>query len=63
MKRMRYIVVAALAAASIGIAAVPASASGGGCAPEEGPCCPHDNPVDRLWVKLTGEHFFNCPWA
>ncbi|HEX2058144.1 MAG TPA: hypothetical protein VHI71_07220 [Actinomycetota bacterium] len=60
MKRIRLFVVAALAAASLGVTAAPASAS---CPPEEGPCCPHDNPIDRLWVKLTGEHLFNCPWA
>lgn len=59
MKRIRIFVVAALAAASLGIAAAPASA----CDPEMQPCCPHDNPIDRLWVKLTGEHFFRCPWA
>ncbi len=59
MKRMRLLVVAALAVSSLGLAAAPASA----CDPETRPCCPHDNPVDRLWVKLTGDHLFDCPWA
>lgn len=59
MKRIRLVVVAALAAASIGVVAAPASAA---CDPDGRPCCPHDNAVDRLWVKLTGEHLFTCPW-
>jgi hypothetical protein len=57
MKRVRLIVVAALATASIGFAAAPASA----CQPDGPPCC-YDNAADRLWLKLTGEHLFSCPW-
>ena len=59
MKRIRLILVAALAAASLGVVAAPASAA---CDPEMGPCCPHDNPADRLWYKLTGEYLIHCPW-
>ena len=58
MKRIRLIVVAALAVSSLGFAAAPASA----CDPEAGPCCPHDNPADQLWKKLTGEYLIHCPW-
>lgn len=57
MKRIRYIVVAALAASSIGLTAAPASA----CQPDNPPCC-QDNAPDRLWYKLTGQHLFTCPW-
>ena len=58
MKRIRLLVVAALAAASLGVTAAPASA----CTPDEGPCCSHDNVADRLWYKLTGEYLIHCPW-
>ncbi len=59
MKRLRYFVVAALAAASIGFGAAPASA----CPPDEQmPCqpCPGDETVDALWRKLTGHNLFVC---
>lgn len=57
--KIRLFVVAALAASSLGVMAGPASA----CDPEMGPCCPHDNAVDRLWYKLTGDYLIHCPWA
>lgn len=60
MKRVRYVAVAALATASIGFGVTPATASTE-CEPHPPACCPYDNPIDRLWVKLTGEHFFTCP--
>ena len=59
MKRFRLLVVAALAASSLGIAAAPASA----CDPDTRPCCPNDGPVNRLWEKLSGEPLIRCPWA
>lgn len=59
MKRIRLFVVAAVAVSSLGIAAVPASA----CDPETRPCCPNDDPVNRLWEKLTGDTLVRCPWA
>ncbi|HYO61160.1 MAG TPA: hypothetical protein VEU29_04620 [Actinomycetota bacterium] len=59
MKRIRLMVVAALAVSSLGIAAAPASA----CDPETRPCCPNDDPVNRLWEKLTGDTLIRCPWA
>ena len=59
MKRMRLLVVAALATASLGIAAAPASA----CDPETRPCCPNDDPVNRLYEKLTGRPLIDCPWG
>lgn len=59
MKRTRLILVAALAAASLGVGAAPASA----CDPEVQPCCPNDDPVNRLYEKLTGEPLIRCPWG
>ena len=59
MRSIRILAVAALASASIGFAAAPAMA----CDPEVQPCCPHDNAVDQLWKKLTGEYLIHCPWA
>jgi hypothetical protein len=59
LKRIRLLVVAALAVSSLGLAATPASA----CDPETRPCCPNDDPVNRLWEKLTGEPLIRCPWA
>lgn len=56
---MRLLVVAALATASLGIAAAPASA----CDPETRPCCPNDDPVNRLHEKLTGRPLIDCPWG
>lgn len=61
MKRFRLIVVAALAASSLGLVAAPASASA--CDPEYQPCCPNDDPVNRLYEKLTGEPLIRCPWG
>lgn len=60
MRKIRLLVVAALAASSLGIAAAPASAA---CDPEYGPCCPNDDPVNRLYEKLTGEPLIRCPWG
>ena len=59
MKRIRLGLVAALAVASLGVTAAPALSAE--CEPHPPACCPYDNPIDRLWVKLTGEHFFTCP--
>lgn len=57
MKRLRLLAVTALAAASIGMAAPPASAC-----PPDGPCPCTDNAPNRLYKKLTGEDLFSCPW-
>lgn len=54
MKRIRLIVVAALAVASLGVGAAPASA----CQPD-GPCCT-DNAVNERWRKHFGEDLFIC---
>lgn len=59
MKRFRLILVAAMAVASLGVAAAPASA----CDPEMQPCCPNDDPVNRLYEKLTGRPLIDCPWG
>jgi hypothetical protein len=56
MKRIRYIVVIALAAASLGIGAAPASA----CVSDNGPCCEDDAP-NVLWRKLFGHDLYQCP--
>ncbi|MDQ3981196.1 MAG: hypothetical protein M3271_00785 [Actinomycetota bacterium] len=60
MKRIRYLIVAALAAASVGIAAPPASA----CPPDEQmPCPPCGNEtIDAVWRKITGHNLFVCPY-
>jgi hypothetical protein len=58
LRRIRLLVVAALATASLGIAAPPASA----CQPDvPGGCCEDDAP-NVLWRKLTGEDLYKCPW-
>lgn len=54
MRRLRLLVVAALATASLGLAAAPASA----CQPDA-PCCT-DNGLNELWRKLTGDDLFIC---
>lgn len=59
MKRLRIALVTAVAAASLGIAAPPASA----CPPDDQvgcPQCPNDDKVNALWQKLTGRPLFNC---
>ncbi len=59
MKRLRIALVTAIAAASLGVAAPPASA----CPPDEQmPCppCPGDERVDALWRKITGHNLFVC---
>ena len=58
MKRFRIALVTALAAASLGVAAPPASA----CPPDEQmPCPPCGNEkIDAYWQKLTGRPLFNC---
>ena len=58
MKRMRYIAVAALAAASIGFGAAPASA----CQPDVPSGCCESHPPNVLWRKLTGNDLYQCPW-
>lgn len=56
MKRMRIALVTALAAASLGIAAPPASA----CPPEDQPPCPCDN-ANEYFERLTGQpRLLNC---
>lgn len=58
MKRIRYIVLTALAAASIGVAATPAYAC-----PPDGYCPPCGNEkIDAIWRKLTGHDLFTCPF-
>ena len=58
MKRIRYIAVAAVAAASIGFGATPASAAT--CPPEEPWLCCSESVVNRLWRKLTGGDLYVC---
>ena len=58
MKRLRIAVVTALAAASIGFGAAPASAQT--CPPEEPPMCCHNSAVNVLWRKLTGDDLYIC---
>ena len=54
---MRYIVVAALAAASIGFGAAPASA----CQPDVQSGCCEDHLPNRLWRKYFGHDLYQCP--
>ena len=62
MKRLRYVVVAALAAASIGFGAAPASACQSGGQPGGmGGCCQDDAP-NVLWREHTGNDLYTCPW-
>lgn len=58
MKRFRIALVTALAAASLGIAAAPASA----CPPDDSMSCPPcgNEKIDGIWQKLTGRPLFNC---
>lgn len=59
MTRIRYVVVAALAAAAIGLGAPPASAT---CQPDvEGGCCSDDLP-NVIWRKYFGHDLYQCPW-
>lgn len=58
MKRVPYIVVAGLAAASIGLGAAPASAQT--CPPEEPWLCCSQSPINVLWRKLTGGDLYVC---
>lgn len=60
MKSFRVIAVAALAAASLGIAAPPASA----CQPD-GPCPCSEEPTRSLnntWNRLTGDDLIRCTY-
>ena len=58
MKLSRLLIVAALATASLGLAAAPASA----CQPDvPGGCCEGHAP-NVLWRKLTGNDLYQCPW-
>lgn len=54
MKRIRIFVVTALAAASLGLVAAPASA----CQPDAN-CCT-DNALNERWKKHTGDDLFIC---
>lgn len=59
MRRTRLLVVAALATASLGLAAGPASA--GPCHEEVCPPC-HTEKIDATWQYLTGlGPLFMCP--
>lgn len=58
MKRIRYIAVTAVAAASIGFGAAPASAET--CPPDEPAICCSESAVNRLWRKLTGNDLYVC---
>lgn len=58
MKRLRLLVVGALAAASLGLGVPSASA----CQPD-GPCPCADEPgrtLNRVWNDLTGHNLFQC---
>lgn len=60
MKRLRLLVVTALAAASLGIGAAPASA----CQPD-GPCPCSEKPtttINAAWNKLTGKNLIACTY-
>lgn len=57
MRRARYLLVAALAAGSIGFGAAPASA----CQPDvENGCC-EDHLPNVVWRKYTGHDLYVCP--
>lgn len=60
MKRARLFVVTAVAAASLGIAAAPASS----CPPDDQMSCPPcgNEKIDAIWRKITGHDLFSCPW-
>ena len=60
MKRLRIALVTAVAAASLGVVAAPASA----CPPDEQmPCPPCGNEkIDAIWRKITGHDLFTCPF-
>ena len=57
MRRTRSLIVIALAAASIGVGAAPASAV---VCTEEVPQCCANSPVNVLWRKLTGNDLYVC---
>lgn len=58
MKRARLLLVAAVAAAALGISAAPARA----CQPEYCPeCSPEAQAVNTLWRKRFGHDLFWCP--
>ena len=58
MSRLRIALVTAVAAASLGLTASPASA----CPPDDQVSCPPcgDSKVEALYRKLTGKDLFNC---
>ena len=59
MGRLRIALISAVAAASLGVGAAPASA----CPPDEQmscPPCPGDDKVEALYRKLTGRDLFAC---
>lgn len=59
MKRLRMTLVTAVAAASLGVAAAPASA--GPCHEEKCPPC-YTAKIDQTWQNLTGlGPLFVCP--
>lgn len=55
MRRLRITLVTALAAASLGIAAPPASA----CPPDDQVPCQCDE-ANEYWERLTGQRLLNC---
>lgn len=60
LKRLRLLVVAALAVASLGLGVPPASA----CQPD-GPCPCSDQPIRTInstWNKLTGQNLIACTY-
>lgn len=60
MKRLRLIAVAALAVASLGLGAPPASA----CQPD-GPCPCSEEPtvtINNTWNRLTGRNLIACTY-
>lgn len=56
MKKIRVLAVAAIAAASIGITAAPASA----CPPDDQVQCCSESNANQLWRKLTGNDLYHC---
>lgn len=58
MRRVRLLVVTGIAAATLGLGALPAHAcqSDGYCPP-----CGNEK-IDQIWTKVTGHPLFHCPW-
>ena len=57
VRSFRFVLVAALAAASLGLAAAPASA----CQPDVPDGCCENHWPNVLWRKYTGSDLYQCP--